>query len=261
MFRKFIISAALITAAFGLNAQQTAMQFSGVDCNNNAVDLYSDLNAGKAVVLFYYMANCGSCPPPAQKIQTMANNVMATYPGMVKAYAFPYTNSTTCTYSASWVVNNNLPLYAPMDSGATQVAYYGGFGMPTVVLVGGTDHRVMWVTQNFSTSDTTIMRDSILNLLSPQGINSLASPVSKIDVFPNPANDVVNVDVTTSSNTAITVEVVSLNGQLVQSVYNGTQNAGTVRRPISTVNLADGSYFIRVTSEGQTSTAPLQVAH
>lgn len=261
MFKKILLATLLCTAFFRVNAQQTAMQFSGVDCNNNPVDLFNDLNAGKAVVLFYYMANCGSCPPPAQKIQAMANNVMNTYPGMVKAYAFPYTNSTTCTYSSSWVVNNNLPLYAPMDSGATQVAYYGGFGMPTVVLVGGTDHRVMWVTQNFTTSDTTIMRDSILNLLNPQGINPLTSPVSKIDVFPNPANDVVNVDVTTSANTAITVDVVNLNGQVVQSVYNGTQAAGTVRRPISTVNLANGSYLIRVTSEGQTSTAPLQVAH
>src|SRR6187551_2485907 len=88
MKNKLFLAFALMFVFTISKAQQIAMQFTGVDCNNNAVDLYSDLNAGKAVVLFYFMPNCGSCPPPAQKIQAMANNLMNTHPGAVKAYAF-----------------------------------------------------------------------------------------------------------------------------------------------------------------------------
>lgn len=165
MKNKLLLGFTLVLGSLMLNAQTNAMQFSGLDCNGNNVDVFADLNAGKAVVLFFFMPNCGACPPPATKVQAMANNVMNTYPGMVKGYAFPYNNSSTCSTAQAWVTNNSLNFYAPVDSGAAQVAYYGGFGMPTVVLLGGLDHRVMFVTQSFLTSDTTIMRDSILNLL------------------------------------------------------------------------------------------------
>ncbi len=83
-----------------ISKAQTPMQFSGVDCNGASVDMFADLDAGKAVILFFYMPNCGSCPPPAKKIQAMTNNINVMHPDMVKGYAFPFQNSTTCTYSA-----------------------------------------------------------------------------------------------------------------------------------------------------------------
>jgi hypothetical protein len=43
------------------------------------------------------MPNCASCPPPAQKIQTMANNILANHPGVITAYAMPFNNTTTCS--------------------------------------------------------------------------------------------------------------------------------------------------------------------
>lgn len=73
------------------------MQLSGVDCNANTHDLLADLDAGKAVILHFFMQNCGSCPPPAKKIQAMANNILAMHPGMITAYAMPFNNTTTCT--------------------------------------------------------------------------------------------------------------------------------------------------------------------
>ena len=157
-------------------AQTTAMQLTGPDCNGNNHDLFADLDAGKAVILHFFMANCGSCPPPAKNIQAMANNILANHPSKITAYAMPFTNATTCAYTSNWCSSNGLSLYMPYDSGATQVAHYGGFGMPTVVLLGGAgSHRVMFSTLSFSTSDTTTMRDSILRLIGamPTGHNEL----------------------------------------------------------------------------------------
>lgn len=260
--KTYIFSVTLAMLAFlSGNAQQTAMQFSGVDCNNNAVDLYADLNAGKAVVLFYYMPNCGSCPPPAQRIQTMANNIMNTYPGMVKAYAFPFQNSTTCAYSASWVTNNNLSLYAPMDSGAAQVAYYGGFGMPTVVLVGGTDHRVLFSTLSFSTSDTTIMRDSILNLLNPSGVNELNNVITGVKLFPSPAAQEMTVSMTVKQNTDLKLEVVDVLGKVVATIYDEQTVAGTIRVNVPTGTYSNGVYFIRMRSGDKIANHKFTVTH
>lgn len=256
----FLLFASLFVFSFA-GAQQTAMQFSGLDCNNNAVDLYADLNAGKAVVLFYYMPNCGTCPPVAQKIQTMANNIMNTYPGMVKGYAYPYQNSTTCAYSVSWVTGNNLAMYAPMDSGAAQVAYYGGFGMPTVVLVGGTDHRVMFSTLSFSTSDTTIMRDSILNLLNPASISMMESPVSAVRLFPNPANEKLQIEADLAQSTAVKVEVLNLLGEIVSVPFTGNAPSGLLRREIPTDAYSNGVYFIRITAGEHVTTQRFTVSH
>ena len=65
---KFSSLTFLFLLSIDCRAQTTAMDFQGVDCNNNPVHLFSDLDAGKAVMLIYYMANCGTGPPVAQKI-------------------------------------------------------------------------------------------------------------------------------------------------------------------------------------------------
>ncbi len=116
-----LMAALLLITINNAKAQTSAMQFAGVDCNGNAVDLFADLNAGKAVILHFYMPNCGSCPPPAQKIQAMANKINATHPGMVKGYAFPFQNSTTCTYSSSWVTLNRIFLHYMLQWIAVQL--------------------------------------------------------------------------------------------------------------------------------------------
>ena len=217
---------ALMFAVAISKAQTNAMQFNGVDCNGYNVDLFADLDAGKAVALHFYMPNCTSCPPPALAIQAMADNINAAHPGKAKGYAFPFQNSTDCAYSTSWISGNGLSFYAPMDSGALQVAYYGGFGMPTVVLLGGTDHRIMFVTQSFSISDTTIMRDSILNLLNATGINEMQNFISNVSVFPNPAKDKVQLKLNVAKSSLLNIEVVNALGSVVAKIYEGETTTG-----------------------------------
>ena len=253
---------ALISLITISKAQTTAMQFTGVDCNNNPVDLFGDLDSGKAVLLHYYMPNCGSCPPPAQKIQAMADHIMQTYPGMVKGYAFPYQNSTDCSSSSSWVTSSNLTLYAPMDSGATQVAYYGGFGMPTVVLLGGTNHRVMFVTQSFSTSDTTIMRDSILTLFNPtMGLENKNKFVSSVNIFPNPASDEVQVEMNIKATSNLKMEVMNLFGEIVSTLDESNSVSGLLKKQISTANYSSGIYFIRISANDKIQNYKFAVSH
>lgn len=256
-----IAIAASLFAATTVKAQ-TAVDFNKTDCNGNPVHLYADLDAGKAVVLFYYMPSCGSCPPPAQKIQAMANNINTAHPGMVKAYAFPFNNTTACSYSQTWVTSNSLPLYAPMDSGATAVAAYGGFGMPTVVLVGGSNHRVMFSTLSFSTSDTTTMRDSILALIStPTGVAETASNINNVDVFPNPANNDVTISVDVKTAGALTIDIVDMIGRKVAAVSTDNSSGGVSTKHIETKNLPNGTYLVRINLNGTITNRKLNVVH
>lgn len=260
MKRIILLTSFIIISFANVNAQTNAMQFSGVDCNGSNVDLFADLDAGKAVVLFYYMANCGSCPPKATLVQKMANKINTSYPGMVKAYAFPYTNSTTCAYSSSWVNQYNLPLYTPMDSGATQVAYYGGFGMPTVVLVGGLDHRVMFTTQSFITSDTTLMRDSILALLGTTALIESAGTESELNLLPNPANDQITVELELTSPGLLTADILDSKGSLALAlISNRNQSAGIFREKFDISALPAGNYIFRLMINGRVESKYLNI--
>jgi thiol-disulfide isomerase/thioredoxin len=245
-------------------AQTTAMQFSGTSCNGSTVDLFADLDAGKLVVLHFYMPSCGSCPPPAQKIKAMATNVNAHHPDMVKGYVFPFNNTTTCTAAASWVTNNGLSsIYTAMDSGATHVAHYGGFGMPTVVLLGGgTAHRVLFSTLNFNTSDTTIMRDSIMAQINAMtaSIKDLPTTVSAFNVFPNPATDNVSITVDLKETSNISIEIVDLNGKLVAAILNEKAN-GNIKKEFNVSSIANGNYLVRLQSNGKATTQKLSVNH
>ncbi len=246
-----------------ISRAQTVMQISGNDCNGNAHDLYADLDAGKAVLLHFFMPSCSSCPPPAQKIQAMANNILATHPGTITAYAMPYNNTTTCAYTSTWCSSNGLSLYMPYDSGATQVANYGGFGMPTVVLLGGAapNRRVMFVTQSFSTSDTTIMRDSIMALLGiSSGIADLPSAVSSFNVYPNPASDNVFINLDLKESSTLLIDVTDISGKQFAIVSNEKQN-GIITKQFSTAALPKGNYFVRINVNGKTATQKLTVIH
>jgi hypothetical protein len=240
------------------------MQFSGTSCNGSNVDLFADLDAGKLVVLHFYMPSCGSCPPPAQKIKVMATNVNVNHPGMVKGYVFPYQNSTSCTAADSWVTNNGLSsIYTAMDSGAAHVAHYGGFGMPTVVLLGGgTAHRVMFSTLNFNTADTTVMRDSIMAQITRMtaSIKELPNTISAFNVFPNPATDNVSITVDVKETSNISIEIVDLNGKLVAAIMNEKAN-GTIKKEFHVSELANGNYLVRLQSNGKVTAQKFSVIH
>jgi Secretion system C-terminal sorting domain len=260
MKKLILLSIALMFTFTISKAQTTAMPLSGLDCNGMPHDLIADLDAGKAVLLHFFMPSCSSCPPPAQKIQTMANNILATHPGMITAYAMPFNNTTTCAYTSTWCSSNGLTLYMPYDSGATQVAHYGGFGMPTVVVLGGADHRVLFSTLSFSTSDTTIMRDSILALFAATGIRETAATVSSFNVFPNPTSDNVSINIDLKETANVLIDVADITGKQVAIISNEKQT-GVITKQYSTAALPNGNYFIRLQVNGKTETQKLNVAH
>lgn len=252
----------LISYSFSASSFAQAMDFQANDCNGNPQHLFADLDAGQAVVLFFYMPSCGTCPPPAQKIQAMADKINQNCPGMVKGYAYSYQNSTTCNYTASWVTSNNLPLYTPMGgNGAEQVAFYGGFGMPTVVLLGGTNHDILWSTQNFVTSDTTAMRDLILNMNCVAGLNDLNNSQSSLTVYPNPSNDAVTLNFTNENESDFSYTINDLLGNIVVSSNTESIKKGIIERSVNTTSLANGNYLLNISLNGSIETRKISIVH
>jgi hypothetical protein len=264
IYSKMMVMAILVFSSFFAQAQYTAMDFNKMDCNGTDMrHLFADLDSGKAVLLHFFMPNCGMCPPPAQTLQHMANNINAMHPGLVKGYAFPFNNTTTCSYASSWVNSNGLSsFYTPMDSGAAAVAHYGGFGMPTVVVLGGMDHRVMYASQAFSTADTSAIRDSIMTLMmSTTGVNELPKSVSLFNVFPNPATTNITIDMSLTEAANVSIDVTDMTGKQMATVMNTQNSTGYILKQFDTQHLSKGLYIVRANVNGKVISQKLTVTH
>ncbi len=253
---------ATLILGFGLSvvsasayAQTTAMDFQRMDCNGNMQHLFADLDAGNAVILEFFMQNCTPCITAGNKLEAMKADLLTEFPGKIKSYATGFTNNYTCLSNANWVTNNGFTSI-PMDSGATQVAYYGGMGMPTIVILGGgTNHSVLGSPYvGFTTSDTTQMAADIRGFLNTAtGITNSTKFENGISIYPNPSNGLVNFsyDVTEAGN--LTVEVTDLTGRKVMQWMNQVVPTGKVVRTFNTADIAAGSYVIKASMNGTQS--------
>lgn len=258
---KLFITAVAVTAAMQTQAQTTAMNYAFTDCAGNSQEIYADLDAGKAVILEFFMNSCSPCVTAGSKLESMKADLLAEFPGMIKAYAFGYTNSYTCTTINNWVTTNGFTSI-PSDSGAAQVAYYGGMGMPTIVILGGgTAHSVLGTPYvGFTTSDTTTMATDIRNFLNgTSAITENMSAVNDLSVFPNPANTEVKISFSLVKTSDVTIDVMDLTGRLVTNVMNEKAQNGTITKSINTASISEGNYLVRITTNGVSTQQKLSI--
>jgi len=258
--KTFLTVAGLFTAA--AQAQTTAMNYAFTDCTGNTQEIYADLDAGKVVILEFFMTSCSPCVTAGGKLEAMKAGLLSEYPGMIKSYAFGYSNSYNCTTVNNWVSSNGFTSI-PSDSGAAQVAYYGGMGMPTIVILGGgTAHQVLGSPYiGFTTSDTTTMASDIRNALNGLGTIEHETIMNHLNVYPNPANTQVTLTFGLAQTTDVIIDILDLTGRVVMPVTKEKTQAGTTSKTIQTGNLAKGNYIIRLNVNGMVSQQKINIVH
>lgn len=262
-FAPFIIAGLLISINSFSYAQTTAMNFNRPDCNGNMQHLFGDLDAGNAVIIEFFMQSCGSCVTAGDKLEAMKADLLAEFPGKIKSYAIGYTNTYNCLSNANWVSSNGYTSI-PMDSGEAQVAYYGGMGMPTIVVLGGgSTHAVLGTPYDgFVTSDTAKMAADIRSFLNPAaGVNCIKTDIQPLQFYPNPSNDLLNFSGNFKENSALKIDIIDLAGKQVATPLNEKTNAGYFKKSFSTSSLPNGSYLIRIKTNDNISTYKLSIIH
>ncbi len=241
-------------------AQTTALNYSFTDCAGNAQEIFADLDAGKALIVEFFMNSCSPCVVAGGKLESMKADLLAEFPGMIKSYAFGYTNSYTCTTINNWVTTNGFTSI-PSDSGAAQVAYYGGMGMPTIVILGGgTSHSVLGTPYTaFTTSDTTTMAADIRSFLTGTGVKENASSITELLIYPNPTSSQLTISFSLIKNSDVKVDVLDLTGRIITTVMNETATSGAVNKTVSTGSMAEGNYIVRITANGVVSQQKLSI--
>ena len=81
---------------------------------------------------------------------------------------------------------------------------------------------------------------------------------NSIVLFPNPANDVVNVQCTMNNVQLEGIEVIDVYGKVVRTIV-GANNDSPLQTRINISGLADGMYFVRVTTDEGVATKPFIV--
>ncbi len=243
-------------------AQTTAMNFNRNDCNGVPRHLFADLNAGNAVIIEFFMTSCAPCPAAGQNLETMKANLLTQFPGKVKSYAIAFNNTYSPATVNNWVTSNGFTAI-PMDSGATQVAYYGGMGMPTIVIAAGASHNLLGSPYiGFNTSDTTAMASNIRAFFNSQvGIKENKNSSLSLEMFPNPSDNKISLKFDLKESSEVMIEVIDLFGKKIRTLLSEKLNSGIVSKTFDISMIADGNYFIRINSKNNTTQQKLNISH
>ena len=242
---------ALMFATVISKAQTTAMDFTKVDCVGQSHHLFSELDSGEVVIMEFVMT-CNSCIAAGHAIEAMVMDLQAEYPGRVKWYQIAYTNSYTCA-TMSGFKNTNGFNSAIFDQGAALVAYYGGFGMPTVAVAAGSGHDVLFTNVGFSISDTTAIGIATRNFFATSKVNDL--------LYPNPVNDLFSIELNMKSKTNVTINLLDVSGKLIREIANEEANSGIHKVSSNLSSIPSGVYTVQILSDGKSINKRINIAH
>lgn len=250
-----------ITSAGFMNAQvSTAMDFSMSDCNSTMHNLYADYLDNEEVVIMEFFMTCATCATAGQLLDPMYMGLTTQYPGQVNFFAIAYNNTYNCSTINSWR-NTNTPNAIALDSGASQVSYYGGMGMPTVVVAGGSSHRVIYNSQfDGPPGDTAAIHAAINNFFMTLGTENVSSNI-KFSAFPNPADDFVNFELNVTNAAQTNIQMIEMTGKVVREISDSELSSGIHQFQVPTSGLPNAVYFIRCVSNGEIVQKKISIKH
>ncbi len=242
--RKFLIFLFSIIAITSFSfAQTTAMDWTKDDCNGINHNLFTELDSGY-VILCEYVMNCATCISAANYLNEIYLDYEASDPGKVKFYAIDWKTSFTCSSFESWASGLSCTLFL---DGYDEVNYYGGMGMPTVVVLGGSDHKVYYSKLGYSnTLDNSKIKSAIDEALNATGITENISPINSLSIYPNPAIASATLTYSLQAASHISFIVFNMLGEKIEAINIGQQPAGEHQYLLNTQMLNDGLYFIQI---------------
>lgn len=225
---------------------QTATNFSCNDCSGGSHDLFTELDAGKVVVLCWVMP-CSTCIPNSKTTYNVVNSYQTTFPNRVFFYLCDDLANTACSSLDSWANTNTMheSAYSLRFSDATiKMTDYGSAGMPKIVVLGGTSHNIFF-NSTINTFNAANLQTAIDSALAAAGIENLGSDPFNISLFPSLSNDQTILSVNLNSFSKVKVELYNIVGTKVSELYNNNLNPGLNKITINTSNLGNGIYFVK----------------
>lgn len=223
-------------------AQTTAVDFTADDCSSVSHNLFSELNAGKVIVVSM-VHPCGSCISPSVSANNIVKNYATTNPGKVVFYLIDGNNS--CSSLNTWATTYNLGTVVQFSSSAVYNASYYNPGMPTIMVLSGANHAISFRQNNGlnSTNLTNAINAALLTSATEE-----KNAEFQLSVFPNPAVDKFSVSFVLKQKSDISFEIFNILGAKVKTIDPEKLSAGRQEVQINTENLSNGVYFLKLIS-------------
>jgi hypothetical protein len=240
--KKSILSIAVLFIAFFASAQ-TATNFNCNDCAANNHDLFTELAAGKVIVITWVMP-CGACIAPASTAANTVAGYASSDPGRVKFYLVDDYGNSTCNTLSSWASTNSISSDAIFSNSAISMSDYGTAGMPKTVVIGGSGHTV------FLNQNGTVTVSAIQNAINSALATSIAENppgFTNLELFPNPvAGNTTTVSYELTMNSDVRIDIYNTLGAIVKSVVVKNQTPGKHATPVDMSAFSNGIYFFRL---------------
>lgn len=243
----------LIVTAFSFyNAsysQTTATDFTANDCVGNSHNLFSELDAGKIIVIAWVMP-CGSCAGPSLAAYNAAQSYASSNPNTVFFYLVDDYANTSCSTLTSWGNTNSMPNAIKFSNSTISMNDYGTAGMPKIVVLGGTDHSVAY---NLNSGVTTSgVQAAIDNLLSEAGVSEFTLVNNfGMKVSPNPVKNDFQIEYSLVNPSSVQIQIFSLTGELVYESINENQASGNHQLTINENTMENGMYILKINAENK----------
>lgn len=238
--KNLLLISVLISISLLSNTQVTdAADWTKTDCDGTEHDLFTELDAGNVVIMELVMLDgCMPCITAANLMQPIIDQYNANYENRVKWYTMGYNDTYACEALITWKSDNEINCAAQFEEGADQIDYYGGMGMPTIVVVGRNTHQVYFNKFGFIPADTIAFADAIeyaLGIAEPVAIED--KEVDLPSLSPNPAIDNIQINGLRSEN--FTIHILNSSGA---KVFTTT----APQTSIDVSYLPSGVYFVQI---------------
>lgn len=237
---------------------QTATDFTANDCNGTSHNLFSELNAGKVIVLCWVMP-CAACTGPALTSHNIVQSYATTNPNTVYLYLCDDYANTACSSLNSWAASNGITTATRFSNSAIDMNDYGSTGMPKIVVLGGANHTVFYNVNN--TVNVNSLQNAINAALTTTGINDLNTNVTSFSLSPNPANNSAVIKFNLVKTLDVSVELFNLEGQMIKNIYAGKLYTGENNIQLDITGYAAGTYLVKLSAGDKSNFANLVISH
>ena len=259
LFTSFVLLVSILS--FG---QTTATDFTATDCDGNSHTLFTELDAGKVVVISFVMP-CGGCISPSLSAYNAVQSYATSNPGRVVFYLSDDVGTLSCSSLSSWASTNGLSgANAIISNSALKQSDYGSGGMPKIVVLGGANHKI-YFKQN-SGLNTTNFNAAIAQALTASltGIseNTNVTTDFQMSLFPNPVTSgKTKLSYTLTKNSSVNMDVYNTLGAIVKKINIEEQTAGKHESEVNFESLSNGIYFVKLRAGESSQIVKFTIAH
>lgn len=240
------------------SASYTVTAPNGITVTTSGTSTSCGKNNGSATVTasggstYTYIWNTGATTPAITNLATGTYAVTAISNGCSATGNYTVSGSSLLTTSATSTSTTNLTNNGTATVNATggvspyTYSWSNGQTAQTATGLSSGQYLVTVTDQSGCTALQAVTVGSTIGI-------ALIENVGKLDIYPNPADNILNVAITCKTAENISIEIVNISGQVL--LHNSYENVREQVITINTAELASGFYYVRITTQQGTMVA------